>query len=123
MAAESIKFLEHVGNKPFLLYHAFYSVHIPLQAKQDLIAKYEAKRRVVKSAGPLFRPTPLRRSPYFPGWLKNRNTPFLLPTMISGTPSPLMSLAMTCVPTPELSSIMCGMNCGPAFLSRRNSNQ
>ena len=56
MAAESIKFLEHVGNKPFLLCHAFYSVHIPLQAKQGLIAKYEAKRRVVKSAGPLFSP-------------------------------------------------------------------
>ena len=48
MAAESVKFLEHVGDKPFLLYHAFYSVHIPLQAKRDLIAKYEAKRKGVK---------------------------------------------------------------------------
>jgi arylsulfatase A-like enzyme len=56
MAAESIKFLEHAGDKPFLLYHAFYSVHIPLQAKQDLIAKYEAKRKGVKGEGPLFRP-------------------------------------------------------------------
>ena len=56
MAAESVKFLEHVGQKPFLLYHAFYSVHIPLQAKQDLIAKYEAKRKGVKAEGPLFRP-------------------------------------------------------------------
>ncbi len=56
MAAESVKFLEHVGDKPFLLYHAFYSVHIPLQAKQDLIAKYEAKRKTVKHDGPMFRP-------------------------------------------------------------------
>ena len=56
MAAESVKFLEHVGDKPFLLYHAFYSVHIPLQAKRDLIAKYEAKRKNVKATGPLFRP-------------------------------------------------------------------
>lgn len=56
MAAESVKFLEHVGDKPFLLYHAFYSVHIPLQAKQDLIAKYEAKRKNVKREGPMFRP-------------------------------------------------------------------
>ena len=56
LAAESIKFLEHAGNKPFLLYHAFYSVHIPLQAKRDLIAKYEAKRKGIKSEGPLFKP-------------------------------------------------------------------
>ncbi len=56
MAAESVNFLEHVGDKPFLLYHAFYSVHIPLQAKRDLIAKYEAKRKTVKHGGPIFRP-------------------------------------------------------------------
>ena len=56
MAAESVKFLEHVGDKPFLLYHAFYSVHIPLQAKRDLIAKYEAKRRNVTHDGPIFTP-------------------------------------------------------------------
>jgi arylsulfatase A-like enzyme len=55
LAAESVKFLEHVGQKPFLLYHAFYSVHIPLQAKRELIAKYEAKRKGVKAKGPLFR--------------------------------------------------------------------
>jgi arylsulfatase A-like enzyme len=56
MAAESVKFLEHVGQKPFLLCHAFYSVHIPLQAKRDLIAKYEAKRKGVVVHGPLFKP-------------------------------------------------------------------
>jgi arylsulfatase A-like enzyme len=56
MAAESVKFLEHVGDQPFLLYHAFYSVHIPLQAKRDLIAKYEAKRLGVNRSGPMFKP-------------------------------------------------------------------
>ena len=56
LAAESVKFLEHVGRQPFLLYHAFYSVHIPLQAKRDLIAKYEAKRKGVKAEGPRFKP-------------------------------------------------------------------
>ena len=56
MAAESVKFLEHVGKRPFLLYHAFYSVHIPLQAKRNLVAKYEAKRKHVRHDGPLFRP-------------------------------------------------------------------
>jgi len=48
--------LEQVGQKPFLLYHAFYSVHIPLQAKRDLIAKYEAKQQGVRVEGPRFKP-------------------------------------------------------------------
>ena len=39
-------------------------------------------------------------------WMK---LPFLLPTMTSGMPSPFKSVAVTCVPTPELSSITCGM--------------
>ena len=56
LADESIKFLEQVGQKPFLLYHAFYSVHIPLQAKKDLIAKYKAKGQGLKAMGPRFRP-------------------------------------------------------------------
>jgi arylsulfatase A-like enzyme len=56
LAAESIKFLEQVGQKPFFLYQAFYSVHIPLQAKRELIAKYEAKRQGVKIEGPRFKP-------------------------------------------------------------------
>jgi len=62
MAAESIKFLERVGTKPFLLYHAFYSVHIPLQAKKELIAKYEAKRKTIRPHGPTFQPEGVRRA-------------------------------------------------------------
>ena len=60
---------------------------------------------------------------HFPGWLRKTNVPFLLPTITSATPSPLRSTAVTWVPTPELSSISCGMNRTPWSLSRRNSNQ
>ncbi len=56
LATESIKFLEQVGPQPFLLYLSFYSVHIPLQAKPELIAKYEAKRTAVQIDVPLFKP-------------------------------------------------------------------
>ena len=56
LAAESVLFLEQIGDKPFLLYLSFYSVHIPLQAKKDLLAKYEAKRKGVKTEGPLLKP-------------------------------------------------------------------
>src|SRR5690606_29174842 len=40
---ESVAILENVQEHPFLLYLAFYSVHTPLQAPAELIAKYEAK--------------------------------------------------------------------------------
>ena len=43
LASESVAFLDQVKQDPFLLYLSFYSVHTPLQAPQDLIAKYEAK--------------------------------------------------------------------------------
>jgi arylsulfatase A-like enzyme len=41
---ESLKLLERYRDEPFLLYLAFYSVHTPLQGRDDLIAKYNAKR-------------------------------------------------------------------------------
>jgi len=43
LTSESIQFLESVNNDPFLLYLSFYSVHTPLQAKEELIRKYEKK--------------------------------------------------------------------------------
>jgi arylsulfatase A-like enzyme len=43
LTEESIAILEEVQEQPFLLYLAFYSVHTPLQAPADLVAKYEAK--------------------------------------------------------------------------------
>ena len=42
---ESLKILDQYRNNPFLLYLAFYSVHTPLQGRDDLIAKYQAKRQ------------------------------------------------------------------------------
>ncbi|MCX5675381.1 MAG: sulfatase, partial [Planctomycetota bacterium] len=40
---EALKFLDAAKDRPFFLYLSHYAVHIPLQAKQDLTAKYEAK--------------------------------------------------------------------------------
>jgi arylsulfatase A-like enzyme len=40
---EAIAFLRQNKDKPFFLYLAHYAVHIPLQAKKDLVAKYQAK--------------------------------------------------------------------------------
>ncbi|MGN6553233.1 MAG: sulfatase [Verrucomicrobiota bacterium] len=52
---EALKFLDHAQGKPFLLYFAHYAVHTPLQAKPDLIRKYEAKAAALPPAsGPEF---------------------------------------------------------------------
>lgn len=40
---EALKILDQFGDKPFLLYLSFYTVHTPLQAPRDLVAKYRAK--------------------------------------------------------------------------------
>jgi arylsulfatase A-like enzyme len=47
---ESLKILDRYRNDPFLLYLAFYSVHTPLQGRDDLIAKYKAKRQKLLDA-------------------------------------------------------------------------
>jgi arylsulfatase A-like enzyme len=44
LSNETCQFLETHKDKPFLAYHSFYLVHTPLQAKKDLIAKYQRKR-------------------------------------------------------------------------------
>lgn len=52
---EALKFLDHAQGKPFLLYFAHYAVHTPLQAKPDMIRKYEAKAAALPpAAGPEF---------------------------------------------------------------------
>ncbi|MFQ5805625.1 MAG: sulfatase-like hydrolase/transferase [Phycisphaerae bacterium] len=43
-ADEAVKFIKDNRDRPFFLYMAHYAVHTPIQAKQDLIAKYEAKQ-------------------------------------------------------------------------------
>jgi arylsulfatase A-like enzyme len=41
---ESIAFIERNQSRPFFLYLAHYAVHIPLQAKPEAVARYEAMR-------------------------------------------------------------------------------
>lgn len=45
LAGETASFIEDHADKPFLAYLSFYSVHTPLQAREDLIAKYEARAK------------------------------------------------------------------------------
>jgi arylsulfatase A-like enzyme len=50
---EALKFLDASKDKPFLLYLSHYAVHIPLQAKEDLVEKYTAKAAALPPpAGP-----------------------------------------------------------------------
>lgn len=44
LASETCQFIEANRDKPFFAYFSFYSVHTPLQARADLLKKYEAKR-------------------------------------------------------------------------------
>jgi arylsulfatase A-like enzyme len=52
LAAETAAFIAAHRDRPFLAYLSFYSVHVPLMARDDLQEKYEAKAKTVKSAGP-----------------------------------------------------------------------
>jgi len=45
LTLEAEKFIEENREKPFFLYLPHYTVHIPLKAKPDLVAKYEALPR------------------------------------------------------------------------------
>jgi arylsulfatase A len=45
LTEEAEKFIEESKDKPFFLYLSHYAVHIPLQAKESLVAKYEAKAK------------------------------------------------------------------------------
>lgn len=45
---EAIGLIEKNKDKPFFLYLAYYSVHIPIQAPKDLIEKYEKKAKQMR---------------------------------------------------------------------------
>ncbi len=45
LASETVKFLETQRDQPFFAYLAFYSVHTPLMAPEDLVKKYEEKAK------------------------------------------------------------------------------
>ncbi|HUU99010.1 MAG TPA: sulfatase [Phycisphaerae bacterium] len=42
---EAVQFIRANRDRPFLLYMAHYAVHTPLQGKESLVAKYEAKQK------------------------------------------------------------------------------
>ncbi|MHC4528234.1 MAG: sulfatase [Planctomycetota bacterium] len=44
LARETVKFIKEHKDKPFLTYLSFYSVHTPLQSRDDLKQKYLAKK-------------------------------------------------------------------------------
>lgn len=48
---EAIGFIRQNRDKPFFLYFAHYAVHTPLQAKKEMVAKYEAKLASAGEAG------------------------------------------------------------------------
>ena len=50
LSVEANKFLEANRDRPFFLYLPEFAVHVPLQAKKELIAKYEAKAKA--TSGP-----------------------------------------------------------------------
>jgi arylsulfatase A-like enzyme len=43
LAAEAVRFIEQNRDRPFFLYFPHYGVHTPLQAKKELIEKYQKK--------------------------------------------------------------------------------
>jgi arylsulfatase A len=43
LTQEALRFIDGHASSPFFLYHASFTVHIPLQAPPDLLAKYKAR--------------------------------------------------------------------------------
>lgn len=54
LGIETCKFIEKHRDKPFFAYLSFYAVHVPLQSREALIKKYEAKAAGTKHDGPEF---------------------------------------------------------------------
>ena len=54
MPPPTLRLMQRWKDKPFMLYLAFYSVHTPLQARDDLVAKYKARAAKLKTSGPEF---------------------------------------------------------------------
>jgi arylsulfatase A-like enzyme len=52
LAAETAAFISAHRERPFLAYLSFYSVHVPLMAREDLLHKYEAKAKKLQLADP-----------------------------------------------------------------------
>ncbi len=48
LTREAIDVMKRAGDRPFFVYLSFYSVHTPLQGRQDLIDKYRAKGKEIR---------------------------------------------------------------------------
>lgn len=47
LAEDTVRFIQAHRHEPFFVHLAFYQVHVPLQARADLLAKYEAKLKAL----------------------------------------------------------------------------
>ena len=54
LANEVINYLKQPKDKPFFAYLSFYTVHLPMQAKQEKIRKYEEKLKRMNYEAPFF---------------------------------------------------------------------
>lgn len=61
LGRETANFIKANKGKPFLAYLSFYSVHTPLMAPEDLVKKYQAKRKEL-GLGDEFAPEPPRKN-------------------------------------------------------------
>lgn len=61
LAEETNAFIDAHKDKPFLAYLSFYSVHTPLQSRNDLKAKYEARKAKLGDVGPIWGEEPPRK--------------------------------------------------------------
>jgi arylsulfatase A-like enzyme len=51
---EAVKFIQTSKDRPFFLYLPHYTVHIPLRAKQEIIAKYQGTPQGGKQSNPIY---------------------------------------------------------------------
>lgn len=64
-AAEATRFVERHRDRPFFLYWPMYAVHTPLQAKRDLVAKFQAKADAAAAKTPAAKsPAPQANATY-----------------------------------------------------------
>ena len=54
LGAEACRFIEENKDRPFFLYLAHYAVHTPIQAKPELVAKYNEKRPTRRHDNPAY---------------------------------------------------------------------
>ena len=54
LTAEAAKFMEANKDKPFFIYLPHYAVHTPINAKKEVVEKYQAKRAVGGHSNPVY---------------------------------------------------------------------